>query len=79
MLLTTRDMEHLANIRAQQPEMAQYALMAFKQELLDNTHHKMYQTLVDIARYLGSRSFRSEGEELILCRCKEAISMADGE
>jgi hypothetical protein len=39
---------------------------------------KMYNTLLEIARYLGNRPFRSDGEELILARCREAIAKAEG-
>jgi len=48
-------------------------------EMIDRLHkiEKAYQsaqaTLLDISRYLGGRMFRSDGEELILSRCKESL------
>ena len=38
----------------------------------------MLNTLQDIARYLGNRICRSDGEELILSRCRESIAKAQG-
>lgn len=38
----------------------------------------MLNTLQDIARYLGNRICRSDGEELMLSRCKESIAKATG-
>lgn len=38
----------------------------------------MYEALIDIARYLGNRPFKSDGEELIIYRCKATIAKAEG-
>lgn len=37
----------------------------------------MYEALQDIARYLGNKPFRSDGEELMIMRCKKVFAKVE--
>ena len=39
---------------------------------------EMYSALTDIARYIGNKPFKSDGEKLILIRCEVALAKAEG-